>query len=362
MEEEIKMSQAKFKSELKTKKEKIYKNNANGNCLFESIAQIQSPYFESTEHMRIRGEICAFIKDRIDKLSKKTSGRVPDFPIGETYASKLLDYNLLSNLDIARRENKEMGRSGVYGELNEIYAASLLYKVEIKIYETYKIGKDKMVSLTLIQPDVIKQGVYKLHYSRIKFSGGHYEAILPKTPGSESKSSSQESESESSDLIGVVYAENEKLKEIALGLKALEFTDQQIFDNLPTDKKVNEIEIDQLVSRMLDEREAYSQNNKTRKAPPPRSSRSKSPKTEIRKSQTNKHTYKESDPWKREAGDPFTTYTATKQLPSNPKYTQRDILYMVNLVNEKANQNERNKGGNKTKKRRGRRYRSFRRT
>lgn len=59
--------------------------------------------------------------------------------------------------------------------------------------------------------------------------------------------------------------------------------------------------------------------------------------------------------------DPFYDTTLPETPAFGPIYTQKDISDMVNLVKKVAKEQKKNKGGNKTKKR-GRRYRSFRRT
>jgi hypothetical protein len=321
------------------KKEYIIENSADGNCLFESLSQIK--YNTKKYHMKIRKKICDFIHDRINKLEEglikyyKNNEKEyePDAPVGSTSASALLDYNLITDLYNARQENVTMRGNGVYGGINEIYAASLLYHVDIEIYETSKSDQDEeMLSLRLIYPDGTSKGVYKLHYSTLVFKGGHYEAILPKIPGSESTSSSQESESES--LIRAIYAGNEQLKKIALQLKELKITDQEIVDNLPTYTKHAYVNTEALIGQIFDardEKQKVYKSTKTKTIKASSRTRSNSPKTKTikassrtRSNSPKTETRKASPPRSRSNSPKGTTITAATSLSrSNFNSTRR---------------------------------------
>ena len=386
----------------------ILKNKANGNCLFEAISQIINGG-NDTKQDEIREEIYNFIQEKIEKL-KKPSIKFPS----TNNAKELLTFYLSHTFfgETPAEKNERMKNDGEYGELEQILAIAIKYKVNIKTYQTVEDNKLRIV--TYYPGKSPGEETYMIHHSQLTFEGGHYEAILPLHIKGRFNSSSQESESES--LIEAFYADYKELKEIAFQLKALGFTDQQIFKNLPIDKQVKEREIDQLVSRMLDERAAEqivhdSQNKKTRKKPTYslNSTMKSSPGTyslNFSKNPTNQpsisskkgHTPPPPPPLPPPSPPPPTSsmsakyrfddsffgpprpetppfpkkgpkYTKAQQKPSNPKYTdtqqQEAVAAVMKQMKEikeiKKEKEKKNKGGNKTKKR-GRRYRSFRRT
>jgi len=154
----------------------IITNNADGNCLFESTAQLL--FNNIDKHGEIRQSICDFHKGF-------ACGSQPYDPPEDEFSALTQRSNkeeLINNLKFVLLQDKggeahaiNICENKVYARDSEIVAICLFYQVNIKIYMESKT--DSMSILDLIY-DSRKQTLH-LHFvpGMISSEGGHYQAM-----------------------------------------------------------------------------------------------------------------------------------------------------------------------------------------
>lgn len=154
----------------------IIKNNADGNCLFESVAQLL--FNDIDRYGEIRQSICDFHKGF-------ACGAQPFVPLEDEFSALTQRSNkeeLINNLKFVLLQDKEgethsinVCNNKVYARDSETVAICLLYQVNMKIYMESKT--DSMSVFDLIYDS--KKPTLHLHFVPGKRSsnGGHYQAI-----------------------------------------------------------------------------------------------------------------------------------------------------------------------------------------
>lgn len=154
----------------------IITNNADGNCLFESTAQLL--FNNIDKHGEIRQSICDFHKGF-------ACGSQPFVPLEDEFSALTQRSNkqeLINNLKFVLLQDEggeahaiNVCENNVYARDSEIVAICLFYQVNIKIYMESKT--DSMSILDLIYD----QGKPTLHLhfvpGMISSEGGHYQAM-----------------------------------------------------------------------------------------------------------------------------------------------------------------------------------------
>lgn len=154
----------------------IIKNTADGNCLFESVAQLL--FGDIHKNHEIRQSICDFHKGF-------TCGAQPFVPLEDEFSALTQRSNkeeLINNLKFVLLQDEggethaiNVCNNKVYGRDSEIVAICLFYQVNMKIYMESK--SDSMSIFDFIY-DPGKPTLH-LHFvpGMISSEGGHYQAI-----------------------------------------------------------------------------------------------------------------------------------------------------------------------------------------
>lgn len=168
----------------------IIKNNADGNCLFESVAQLL--FNDIDRYGEIRQSICDFHKGF-------ACGAQPFVPLEDEFSALTQRSNkqeLINNLKFVLLQDEggeahaiNVCENNVYARDSEIVAICLFYQVNIKIYMESKTDSMSIFDL------IYDQGKPTLHLhfvpGMISSEGGHYQAIKVKKRKSATKNVSK---------------------------------------------------------------------------------------------------------------------------------------------------------------------------
>jgi len=389
----------------------VSENSADGNCFFESIAKIL--YGDEQYHICERKKNCNWVKTRIESLKVNPITRIP--PNECKTIEELLDQLLSLNIDgeDEKIDTVEMCKNYTYAGLHQILATCIIYKEQkliIQVFHEFANDVTRTTYSTLSKEEVQKEikeeraNIIYLHYSTMQYRFGHYQAIVDADIAIK-KTQTQETLDEllhqfpqvNRGVITQLHDFGYQIKDIK---KVFEEGDAlgkdigYIMDKISTIQKESS---PKGPIKASSQSRSNSPNNITIKASS--RTRSKSPK-DTRKASTvrsnspkgtitaaadatssSKYKFnfsrndpeqtstsskkgptpqgqpkspKSSNPWTRDEVDPFPRYTEAEQDAAV-------AAVMKQMKEIEKNRSRKKKGGNKTKKR-GRRYRSFRRT
>jgi hypothetical protein len=393
----------------------VSENSADGNCFFESISEIL--YGDQQYHGMERKKICNWVKERIESLK---ANPIPPIPLTSCKTiEELLDQLLSLNIgtEYEKIDTVEMCKNYTYAGLHQILATCIIYKDQkliIQIFYEFANDVTRTTYSTLSKKEMKKEieegtaNIIYLHYSTMQYGGGHYQAIVDADIAIK-KTQTQETPDE---LFGQFPSENHhvitQLHELGYQNKDIKKVFEEgdvlgkdigyIMDKISTMQEESSPKGPIKASSRTgskspkDTRKASSQsrsnspNNKTSKASTTATTAKAKATAATVRSNSPKDTRKASPPPtssmsakdrfdhhfygpRRQETPPFpkTGRKYTERKYTERKYTEEEKKAAVVEANEimekiKEEKPKKKKGGNKTKKRRGRRYRSACRT
>tara|TARA_B100001175_G_scaffold254262_1_gene221973 strand:- start:288 stop:1169 length:882 start_codon:yes stop_codon:yes gene_type:complete len=187
-----------FKKQLRDSNYRVLPNDAKGNCLFEALSQLTpipgtDKFHYRSFHNTMRQQICDFIDSRLDFLEStpycddtEYEHNQSSFPLSP---QNLLDSELCELLKESGKTNKarkhveNMRKEYTWGTEIEIYAAAVLFDVNILILQTKHAGYNDeikeinpvLTSISYNHPRPEGKRTYIIHHTE----GNHYQAIRP---------------------------------------------------------------------------------------------------------------------------------------------------------------------------------------
>lgn len=145
----------------------IITNSGQGNCLFFSLSQIFSEDSSQKDHAKIRKMVCDFYKT---------------FDLYNQYDADSIEQKIQLSLMVDNTHYKKICKGKEWGTLADIYAISLIYKVNIILFSLFKEDPSQYLVIP-IKSNENNRTIY-LRYNTLNEEEEHYEAMKPKTVNS----------------------------------------------------------------------------------------------------------------------------------------------------------------------------------
>ena len=142
----------------------IITNSGQGNCLFFSLSQIFSEDNSQKDHAKIRKTVCDFYKT---------------FGLDNQYDADSIEQKIQLSLLVDNKHYKKICKGKEWGTLADIYAISLIYKVNIILFSLFKEDPSQYLVIP-IKSNENNRTIY-LRYNTLNEEEEHYEAMKLKT-------------------------------------------------------------------------------------------------------------------------------------------------------------------------------------
>ena len=142
----------------------IITNSGQGNCLFFSLSQIFSEDNSQKDHAKIRKTDCDFYKT---------------FGLDNQYDADSIEQKIQLSLLVDNKHYKKICKGKEWGTLADIYAISLIYKVNIILFSLFKEDPSQYLVIPIKSNE--NNRTIHLRYNTLNEEEEHYEAMKPKT-------------------------------------------------------------------------------------------------------------------------------------------------------------------------------------